>query len=97
MHAISAQFFSGRQKGAKGIYHTVGNDILSRYEMAVECAKIFNLDRNLITPIDSFEQKAVRPLNAGLSIRKLQNLLGSEVKIFTLEDGLSYMKTNRPN
>ncbi len=85
------------EKGAKGIYHTVGNDILSRYEMAVECAKIFNLDRNLITPIDSFEQKAVRPLNAGLSIRKLQNLLGSEVKIFTLEDGLSYMKTNRPN
>ncbi len=84
------------EKRAFGIYHTAGNDILSRYEMAVECAKTFDLYQNLIAPIDSFEQKAIRPLNAGLSIRKLQKFLGSEVKIFTLKDGLSWMKSIIP-
>jgi len=53
-------------KNASGIYHTAGDNPMSRYEMAVKCAEIFEYDKNLIKPIEHFEQKAARPKNAGL-------------------------------
>lgn len=83
------------EKGANGIYHTAGDDILNRYEIALNCAEIFNLNKNLIIPIEYFKQKAIRPENAGLDITKLKSLIGSELKIYNLNDGLNYMKENR--
>ena len=83
------------EKDAKGIYHTVGDGPLSRYEMALKCAEIFNFDVDMITPIDGIKQKALRPENAGLVITKLKRLIGSEVHIYSLEDGLKDMKHNK--
>jgi len=83
------------EKNAHGIYHTAGDGALSRYEMAIKCAEVFNCDKNLITPIDYLKQKAIRPKNAGLDISKLKKLIQSELKIFKLIDGLKYMKKNR--
>lgn len=79
-------------KDARGIYHTAGDGALSRYEMAIKCAEIFNYDKNLITPVEYIEQKAIRPKNAGLDISKLKRLIGSELKVLNLADGLEYMK-----
>ena len=45
------------EKDAKGIYHTAGDVILSRYEMALLCAEVFNYNNELIVPIDSIKQK----------------------------------------
>jgi dTDP-4-dehydrorhamnose reductase len=56
------------EKDAKGIYHTVGDCTLNRYEMALKCAEVFNLKKDLISPIESIEQKAIWPKNAGLNI-----------------------------
>ena len=83
------------EKDAKGIYHTVGDCTLNRYEMALKCAEIFNLKKELISPIESIEQKAIRPKNAGLNISKLKGLIGSDLKIYDLDDGLNYMKNHR--
>ena len=83
------------EKDAKGIYHTAGDCTLNRYEMALKCAEVFNLKKELISPIERFEQKAIRPKNAGLNISKLKRLIGSELKIYNLDDGLSYMKNHR--
>lgn len=83
------------EKDAKGIYHTAGDGALNRYEMALKCAEIFNYNKDLIIPIENLEQKAIRPKNAGLDISKLKELIGSELKIFSLEDGLNYMKNHR--
>lgn len=83
------------EKEATGIYHTVGDCALNRYEMALKCAKIFNYDSELIVPVSEFKQKAVRPKNAGLDISKLKNLIGPELKIYNLDDGLNYMKNHR--
>jgi len=83
------------EKDAKGIYHTAGDCTLNRYEMAVKCAEIFNLKKDLISPIESIEQKAIRPKNAGLNISKLKRFIGSDLKIYNLEDGLNYMKNHR--
>ena len=83
------------EKNSKGIYHTAGNGALSRYEMALKCTEIFNFNKNLITPINNIEQKALRPENAGLNISKLKRLLGSKLHVYSLEDGLKDMKNNR--
>lgn len=80
---------------AKGIYHTAGDCILNRYEIAVKCAEIFNYNKNLISPITSLKQKAIRPKNAGLDISKLKKKIGSQLKIYNLEDGLKYMKRHQ--
>ena len=83
------------EKDAKGIYHTVGDCTLNRYEMALKCAEVFNLKKELISPIESIEQKAIRPKNAGLNISKLKRLIGSDLKIYNLDNGLNYMKNHR--
>ena len=54
----------------------------------------FDLKKDLVTQIESIEQKATRPKNAGLDISKLKKLIGSEVKIYDLDDGLNYMKNH---
>ncbi len=82
------------EKDAKGIYHTAGDCVLNRYEMALNCAEIFEYNINLINPVDSFKQKAIRPKNAGLDLTKLKKFLGTELKIFNLHDGLVYMKNH---
>ena len=83
------------EKDAKGIYHTAGDCTLNRYEMAIKCAEIFNLKKELISQIEKIEQKAIRPKNAGLDISKLKKLIGSELKVYNLDDGLNYMKNHR--
>ena len=83
------------EKDAKGIYHTVGDCTLNRYEMALKCAEVFNLKKELISPIEGIEQKAIRPKNAGLNVSKLKRLIGSDLKIYNLDDGLNYMKNHR--
>ena len=83
------------EKDAKGIYHTVGSKALNRYEMALKCADVFNLNKALISPIENFIQLAIRPTNAALDVTKLKRLLGSDLTIFSLLDGLKDMKQIR--
>ena len=83
------------EKDTSGIFHTVGKDSLSRYEMALKCVKIFNYNANLIIPINEINQKALRPNNASLDITKLKRLIGSDINIYSLEEGLEDMKINR--
>ena len=82
------------EKNARGIYHTSGDCALSRYEIAIKCAKIFGYDSFLIKPIKNLKQKAIRPKNTSLNVEKLKKLIGNELKIFTFEEGLLSMKKN---
>ena len=63
---------------ATGIYNISGKDFLSPYEMAIKTADFFNLDKSLITEIDStkFTQPAKRPLITGFNIEKAKKELG---------------------
>ena len=72
------------EKDAKGIYHTVGSKALNRYEMALKCADVFNLNKALISPIENFIQLAIRPTNAALDVTKLKRLLGSDLLILNM-------------
>jgi len=82
------------QKDGQGIYHTAGNGFYNRYDIAIKCAEIFNFDKDLITPIEKIEQKAIRPKNVGLDISKLKKFLKLELNVFNLDDGLKHMKNN---
>ncbi|GAG53837.1 unnamed protein product, partial [marine sediment metagenome] len=83
------------EKKASGIYHTAGDDALSRYEIAIKCAEVFEHDKNLINPIESLKQVAIRPKNASLNVTKLKEFLGSELKCLSLLEGLNDMKNRR--
>lgn len=85
------------EKNASGIYNTAGDCALSRYEIALQCAKTFQLNKDLIKPIDFIEQTALRPENVSLDLTKLKALIGTELKILNLEDALNYMKNTHTN
>ena len=68
----------------EGILHIGSDDYISRYEFAIEIAKVFGFDLSLISKIDtgSLSRKvnsyiAKRPLHSGLLIGKLEKELNS--------------------
>ncbi|MFN7132504.1 MAG: dTDP-4-dehydrorhamnose reductase [Myxococcales bacterium] len=65
---------AGEERG--GIAHTVGPDLLARFDFAVRAAELFGLPASLLEPVDTsaLGQRAARPLRAGLRLgRKLQD------------------------
>ncbi|MFN3404344.1 MAG: SDR family oxidoreductase [Cytophagaceae bacterium] len=73
---------------ATGIYNISGKDFLTPYDMAIQTAKYFNLDKNLITKTDStkFKQPAMRPPRTGFILEKACNDLGYDPHSF--EEGI---------
>jgi len=65
-------------KKATGIWNISGNELLTPYQMAIQVADYFKLDKELIGKTDSetFRQKATRPLKTGFSIEKAEKKLG---------------------
>ncbi|PRY16309.1 dTDP-4-dehydrorhamnose reductase [Pontibacter ummariensis] len=63
---------------AEGIYNISGSELLTPYEMAMEVADFFALDKSLIDKADAstFSQPAKRPPRTGFSIRKAETQLG---------------------
>ena len=55
-----------------------GSEVVNRYDFALRIAEAFNLEKDLITPISTKElnQKAPRPMKAGLKVDKITKELG---------------------
>jgi len=66
------------ESGRNGIYHICGAEIISRYDFAVQAAKVFEWDESLIAPVATAElnQAAKRPANSGFDISKAVRELG---------------------
>lgn len=79
-------------KRARGVYNIGGKDMLTPYDIAVDTAEIFQLDKSLIHATDSsrFMQRAKRPPKTGLVIEKARKDLGYEPHSF--REGLQLMK-----
>jgi dTDP-4-dehydrorhamnose reductase len=79
------------EKKAEGIYHISGKDLLTPYDMAVQTADLFNLDKSHIEKVDGaiFKQPGRRPPRTGFSIDKARKELGYEPVSFT--EGLKKM------
>lgn len=65
-------------KNARGIYHISGKEILTPYDMAVQVADYFGLDKSLMERVNAsvFSQPARRPLKTGFIIDKAERELG---------------------
>lgn len=62
------------EKGARGIQNVAGPKRVSRYEFALEVARVLGLNSSLIRPVTTsgLHQSALRPLNAGMISDKAQ-------------------------
>jgi dTDP-4-dehydrorhamnose reductase len=85
------------KKKAKGIYHISSNKLLSIYEMALEIANTFDLNKELIKPIltEKLNQKAIRPTKTGFIIDKAVTELG--LKSMSFKEQLSIFKNELEN
>lgn len=79
------------RKGATGIFHISGKDMLSPYQIALRTSEYYELDASLIVPVDSavLQQAAKRPLKTGFIIDKARKELGYEPHSF--DEGMAIM------
>lgn len=79
-------------KGETGIYHLVGSEKVTPMNMALQIAKVFKLDQNLVgstTLAKYYQNRAPRPFHAVLKNAKIKNL-GYSMKGFS--EGLEIIK-----
>ncbi len=76
---------------AEGIFNISGRNVLTPYEMAMQTAEYFGLDKSLITKADAstFTQAARRPPRTGFIIEKAQTVLGYEPRSF--DEGIAML------
>ena len=77
-----------------GIINLASDKVISKYQFAMDVAKIFDLNSKLIIKgsIDDFEFIAKRPKNTSLSNRKAKRIL--KTKIISIQDSLNKIKEN---
>lgn len=76
----------------EGIFHVGGGDQLSRYDFAIQAAKVFNLDASLIKRIKTSDlvQASPRPMVSGFITLKAETQLG--MHFLTVKEGLTLLK-----
>ena len=76
--------FLAAKKKAKGVFHISGEKMMTPYDIAMETADFFDLDKSLIKQTDSskFKQPAARPLKTGFIIEKAKRELGYQPHSF---------------
>lgn len=80
--------------GTSSIVNVAGPDRMSRFEFAVDIARIFDLPVSKIIPMTTMElkQPAPRPLNAGLICDRLLQL--DNYKMRSVKDGVQFLKAS---
>jgi dTDP-4-dehydrorhamnose reductase len=74
------------EQGATGVFNISGSELLTPYQMAMETADYFGLNKELIVRTDStqFTQPARRPMKTGFVIQKAIEKLGYSPKTFRM-------------
>jgi dTDP-4-dehydrorhamnose reductase len=85
--------FLSAEKRAKGIFHISGNEMMTPYDIAINTADFFNLDKSLIKKANSstFTQPAKRPAKTGFIIDKAIRELGYHPHTF--KEGLTLLSS----
>lgn len=80
------------EKNSVGIFNISGKDLLSVYDMGLEIAEFYNLDKNLIKIVQtaSLSQPAKRPPQTGFILDKATKKLGFQP--LTFKEGLEMMQ-----
>ena len=77
-----------------GLFHATGKTCINRYEFAIQLAKKFGYDVELIKPVTALEkiQKAPRPISTCLDSSKLEKLL--EFNFSNIDSGIEFIFHN---
>lgn len=80
------------KSSVKGIFNVSSNSLLSIYEVALEIAEVFNLDKRLIKKIktEQLNQRAKRPPRTGFNLEKSKKFLG--LPSYSFKERLQYFK-----
>lgn len=78
------------EQKAKGVWNVTGAEVIDRLELSRRIAEALDLDPSLIEGIDtaSLNQKARRPLQAGMNVDKLRAAL-PDLKLHTVEEAVA--------
>lgn len=77
---------------ASGIFHVVGSQVLTPYEIAIRIARAYNLKQEIIKPTtfkEYFAGKSIRPFRAVLKNDKIAKL---GIRMHTFDEGLALMQ-----
>jgi dTDP-4-dehydrorhamnose reductase len=79
-------------KKIQGVFNISGKDMLTPYDMAIQTAEFFKLDKSLIEEVDGsvFTQPAVRPVRTGFILDKAKTVWGYQPHNFS--EGLSILQ-----
>ena len=86
------------EKGLVGLYHAAGRERISRFKFALQIARTFDLDSELVKPIKMAELKAWvarRPRDSSLRVDKIQRAL--KTKPLDVSESLRLMKERTPS
>ena len=74
-----------------GIFHTVGSECINRYDFTLKICEVFNISKELVTPVGSsmFKQVAKRPMRCCLDSNKARKFLN--IKPLSVEEALLKM------
>lgn len=91
IHDLARALLELCSRDARGLFHMGGATFMTRYDLALELTRIFNLDADLIEPIATRTAglKAERPLRSGLNTSALEAELKRRPLSFT--EGLEHM------
>lgn len=75
---LAAACLAAAKRKITGVFHVSGSELMAITEIVQQIAKFWNLDQNLITPInsDTLNQKAKRPRRTGFHLEKAYSQLG---------------------
>jgi dTDP-4-dehydrorhamnose reductase len=81
---------------ATGIFNISGKDFLTPYDMALQTADFFSLDKSLIkrATAATFSQPAKRPPRTGFNISKAEKILGYRPRSF--QEGIAVLASQLP-
>ena len=70
---LSEQILALLREDANGVFHTAGGEIISRFDFAVQTAKLFDFDVALVTPtvMNEMNWLAQRPKDSSLNVSKI--------------------------
>ena len=87
---LSEQLVTLLDHDASGIFHTAGGEIISRFDLAVQTAEVFDFDVTLVKPtsMDKMKWVAKRPKNSSLNVSKITKFK----KPYPLEKSLGLLR-----
>ena len=83
------------ERNSGGLLHVAGSERISRFDFACRIAKSFDLDENLLVPVEMHDLNwaAKRPRDSSLDVAKAEKELG--IELFNVSRGLEEMVKQR--